>query len=78
MTTRELIETIAKKLVDFPDDVTVTEVKGQTLTVFEVKTRKDDTGKIIGKQGRTAAALRTIMIGIAGKEKQRAVLEILE
>lgn len=75
---RELIEYIAKGLVDYPDEVKVTEVVGEKTTVVELRVARDDLGKVIGKQGRTARAMRTILNAAATKMKKRAVLEILE
>ena len=75
---KELIEYIAKALVDNPDQVEVTEVEGQSTSVIELKVAKEDLGKIIGKQGRTARAMRTILSAASTKIKKRAVLEIIE
>jgi hypothetical protein len=75
---RELVEYIAKALVDDPASVVVSEVKGQNMTVIELRVAKADLGKVIGKQGRTARALRTILNANATKRGQRAVLEIIE
>lgn len=75
---QKLIETIAKALVDKPDEVEVTEVEGEQTTVVELKVAKDDLGKVIGKQGRTARALRTILSAASTKIRRRSVLEILE
>lgn len=75
---RVLIEYIAKGLVDYPDEVKVTEVVGEKTTVIELRVARDDLGKVIGKQGRTARAMRTILNAAATKIKKRAVLEILE
>lgn len=74
----KLIETLAKALVDAPDQVTVGEIAGENTTVIELKVAKEDLGKIIGKQGRTAQALRTILVGASTKLRKRTVLEILE
>ncbi len=73
-----LIETIAKALVDKPDQVEVTEVEGEQTTVIELRVAKEDLGKVIGKQGRTARALRTILSAASTKLRKRSVLEILE
>lgn len=78
MTLKGLLEELAKALVDKPNEVNVTEVEGEQTTVFELKVAKDDLGKIIGKQGRTARALRTILGATATKLRKRAVLEIIE
>jgi len=73
-----LIEMIAKALVDKPEEVEVTEVDGEQTTVVELKVAKEDLGKVIGKQGRTARALRTILSAASTKIRKRSVLEILE
>ena len=75
---KELIEMIAKALVDVPDQVRVEEVVGEQTTVLELKVAKEDLGKVIGKQGRTASAMRTILNAAATKLRKRCVLEILE
>ena len=75
---KELIVLIAKSLVDKPDEVDLQEVAGERTTVFELRVAKDDLGKIIGKQGKTAQAIRTILNATATKLKKRAVLEIIE
>ncbi len=73
-----LIETIARALVDDSDAVEVSEVEGEQTTVVELKVAKDDIGKVIGKQGRTARAMRTILGAASTKLGKRTVLEILE
>jgi len=75
---KEPIEYIAKSLVDNPEEVSLTELEGEQTTVIELKVAKDDMGKIIGKQGRTAMAIRTILGAASTKMKKRSVLEILE
>ncbi len=75
---KELIKRIAKALVDHPEQVEVLEVEGEQILVLELKVAKEDIGKIIGKQGRTARAIRTILSGASGKAKKRAVLEIID
>jgi len=75
---RELIEYIAKALVDNPDAVHVSEIQGEQTSVVELKVAKEDLGKVIGKQGRTARAMRTILSAACTKLRKRAVLEILE
>jgi len=75
---KELLELIAKSLVDRPDEVEVTEVEGEQTTVLELKVAQEDLGKVIGKQGRTARAMRTILSAASTKIRKRAVLEILE
>jgi len=78
MSLRELILYIAKSLVDNPDEVEVMEVEGEKTTVLELRVAQEDLGKVIGKQGKTARAMRTILNAAATKIKKRAVLEILE
>ena len=75
---KELISEIARALVDLPEEVSVTEIEGNQTTVLELKVAKTDLGKIIGKQGRTARALRTILNATSAKLKKRTVLEIIE
>jgi len=75
---RELLELIAKALVDQPDDVVVTEVEGEKTTVQELKVAREDLGKVNGKQGRTARSIRTILAAAGMKLRKRVVLEILE
>ena len=75
---RELIDYIARALVDNPDEVIVTEVEGNQTSVLELKVAKEDLGKVIGKQGRTARAMRTILSAASAKVKKRTVLEIIE
>jgi predicted RNA-binding protein YlqC (UPF0109 family) len=80
-TTNELakmIEYMARMLVDFPDQVEINEIVGENTTVIELKVAKEDLGKIIGKQGRTARAVRTILNGASTKLRKRTVLEIIE
>lgn len=73
-----MIEVIARTLVDLPDQVSVTEVVGENTTVIELRVAKTDIGKIIGKEGKTAKAIRTLLMGAATKLKRRTVLEIVE
>jgi predicted RNA-binding protein YlqC (UPF0109 family) len=75
---KELIEYIAKVLVDNPEEVSVTELEGKQTSVIELRVAKEDLGKVIGKQGRTARAMRTILGAASTKMKKRSVLEILE
>jgi len=75
---KELIRYIAKALVDSPEEVEVMEVEGERTSVIELKVAKKDLGKIIGKQGRTARAIRTILSAASTKINKRSVLEILE
>jgi predicted RNA-binding protein YlqC (UPF0109 family) len=75
---KELLELIAKQLVDNPEKVSVMEVAGEQTTVLELRVAQQDLGKVIGKQGRTAHAIRTILNAAGMKVKKRFVLEILE
>ena len=75
---KDLIAYIAKALVDKPEEVVVTEIEGSQTSVIELKVAKDDLGKVIGKQGRTARAMRTILGAASTKIKKRSVLEIIE
>lgn len=75
---QKLIEMIAKALVDKPETVEVKEIEGEQTSVIELKVAKEDLGKVIGKQGRTARALRTILSAASTKIRKRSVLEILE
>lgn len=75
---KELVTFVAKSLVDNPEKVEVTEVAGEQTAVLELKVAQEDLGKIIGKQGKTAKAIRTILSAAAAKMRRRAVLEILE
>lgn len=75
---KELVEFIAKALVDEPDQVRVTEVEGEKVTIIELRVAQGDLGKVIGKQGRTARSIRTLLNAAATKLRKRAVLEILE
>ena len=77
-TMKELIAYLARTLVDDPDAVDVREVESEQTTVIELRVAKDDLGKVIGKQGRTARALRTILSAACTKLHRRATLEILE
>jgi len=75
---KELLELIAKALVDQPDEIEVTEIEGEQTTVLELKVAQEDLGKVIGKQGRTARSIRTILAASGMKLRKRVVLEILE
>ena len=75
---KELIERIARALVDKPEEVSVTALEGTQATVLELKVAKEDLGKVIGKQGRTARSLRTISGAASAKERRRVILEIVE
>jgi hypothetical protein len=75
---KDLVTRIARALVDHPEQVSVTEVEGSRTTMMELKVAKEDLGKVIGKEGRNAQALRTILGAAAAKMKKRTVLEIVE
>jgi predicted RNA-binding protein YlqC (UPF0109 family) len=75
---KELVEYIARCLAEFPEKVVVKEITGHQISVIELRAAKEDLGKIIGKEGRNAHAMRTIVNAAATKLKKRAVLEILE
>jgi uncharacterized protein len=75
---KDLIKYIAQALVDNPEEVSVEEVEGNQTSVLELKVAKEDLGKVIGKQGRTARAMRTILSAASAKVRKRTVLEILE
>ncbi|UCF80182.1 MAG: KH domain-containing protein [Acidobacteriota bacterium] len=75
---KDIVEQIAKALVDQPDTVEVREIEGEQTTVYELRVAKEDLGKVIGKSGRTAKALRTILSAAGMKLNKRYVLEILE
>ena len=75
---KDLITCIAKAIVDNPEEVVVTEIKGARSSVIELKVAKEDIGKIIGKHGRTVVAIRTILSAASMKLKKRCVLDLLE
>ncbi len=75
---KDLIAYIAKALVDKPEDVLVSEIVGEQTSVIELKVAKEDLGKVIGKQGKTARAMRTILSAASTKLNKRSVLEIIE
>jgi predicted RNA-binding protein YlqC (UPF0109 family) len=75
---KDLITCIAKAIVDNPEEVVVTEIKGARSSVIELKVAKEDIGKIIGKRGRTVVAIRTILSAASMKLKKRCVLDLLE
>ena len=74
---KELILVMARALVDKPDEVEIKEIEGDITTILELKVAKEDLGKVIGKQGKTAHAMRSILNATATKLKKRAVLEIV-
>ena len=75
---KSLIEQIAMSIVDRPEDVHVSEIGGDNTLVIELKVAREDTGKVIGRNGRTASAMRTILGAASAKLRKRAVLEILD
>lgn len=75
---KELVEHIVKKLVDKPDNVFVSEISGEQATIIELRVAPEDLGKVIGKEGKTARSIRTLVHAVASKYHKRAVLEILE
>ncbi len=75
---KELIEYIVKALVDDPGTVDIKEVAGDKITIYELRAAKGDIGKVIGKHGRTAGAIRTILNAVSARKGKRAVLEIVE
>ena len=78
MSMKMLVEDIARSLVDHPDEVQVSEVEGEQTTVLELRVDPADLGKVIGKQGRTARAMRTLLGAAGTKQNKRVLLEILE
>jgi predicted RNA-binding protein YlqC (UPF0109 family) len=77
-TLHELLDTMIRALVDLPERVKISEIVGEQTTVFELVVAKEDLGKVIGKQGKTAKALRTILTAASTKLRKRSVLEIVE
>ncbi|HNW99831.1 MAG TPA: KH domain-containing protein [Candidatus Cloacimonadota bacterium] len=75
---KDLIEFIVKALVDDPSEVNITEIQGDKITLYELRVSKTDIGKVIGKRGRTAGAIRTILNAVSTKQGKRAELEIIE
>ncbi|MEA1964274.1 MAG: KH domain-containing protein [Candidatus Aerophobetes bacterium] len=75
---RELVEYIVKRIVDMPDEVNVQEIKAEKVILLEIRVAKEDMGKVIGRAGRVANALRTIVGAAAAKMKKRVMVEILE
>ena len=78
MPMKQLVQYIAQAMVDNPGEVSVSEIEGNQTTVLELKVAKNDLGKVIGKQGRNAQAIRTILSAVSAKTKKRVVLEIVE
>ena len=75
---KQLVETVCKSLVDNPEEVKVTQIDGEQTTILELRVHQSDLGKVIGKQGRTARAIRTILAAAGMKQKRRFNLEIIE
>jgi predicted RNA-binding protein YlqC (UPF0109 family) len=75
---KELVELITRSLVDHPEQIAIDEIDGEEATVYELRVAGEDLGKVIGKQGRTARAIRTILSTAAAKQQRRVVLEIVE
>jgi len=75
---KELVEFMAKSLVDHPEEVSVSAIEGDKTTVLQLRVAQEDLGRVIGKQGRTAKAMRTLLAATAAKANKRAVLEIME
>jgi predicted RNA-binding protein YlqC (UPF0109 family) len=75
---KELLEIISKALVDYPDEVVVNEVQGERSIILELRVAESDMGKVIGKQGRIAKAIRTVIKAAAVKEKKKVVVEIIQ
>ena len=74
---KELVEYIVKALVDKPDEIKVTETEGESITILEISVAQDDVGKVIGREGRIANAIRTVAKAAAAKNKKRVTIEIL-
>lgn len=75
---KELLENIAKALVDYPEEVSVNEIQNEKSIILELKVSKDDMGKVIGKQGRIAKAIRTVVKAAAVKDNRRVVVDIIQ
>lgn len=75
---KELVEVIAKSLVDYPDEVQVTETENEKAIILELKVAQTDMGKVIGKQGRIAKAIRTVVKAAASKEDRKVIVEIMQ
>ena len=75
---KELLELIARSLVDHPGDIEITEIEGEQKTVLELRVAREDLGKVIGKQGRTARSIRTILASAGTKLRKKIVFEIIE
>lgn len=75
---KDLIEFIVKALVDDPSAIDIKEITGEKITIYELRAAKSDIGKVIGKKGRTAGAIRTLINAVSARQGKRAVLEIIE
>ncbi|MEO2168607.1 MAG: KH domain-containing protein [bacterium] len=75
---RELVELLTKHLVNHPDDVVVKETQGETASIIELRVNTEDLGRVIGKQGRTAKSMRTLVNAAASRQNRKVVLEIIE
>jgi predicted RNA-binding protein YlqC (UPF0109 family) len=75
---KDLVSYLAKSLVNHPDEVEVKEIQGETAAILELRVAKDDLGRIIGKQGRTAKSIRTLLNAVASRTNRKVVLEIVE
>ena len=74
---KNLLEVIVKSLVDNPDKVSINEISGESSTIYEVKVAEEDMGKVIGKQGKVAKSIRTVIKAIAAREGKRVIVEIM-
>ena len=74
---KDILETIIKSLVEFPDEVSITEASAERTVIFEVKVAQTDMGKIIGREGKIAAAIRTVMKALASKEQKKVSVEFI-
>lgn len=75
---REMLEYIVRALVDHPDDVRITEVEGERTVIYELRCHPEDVGKVIGKNGKTVGAIRTLLSTAAARQNRRAMLEVVE
>lgn len=75
---REMLEYIVRALVDHPDDVRITEVEGERTVIYELRCNPEDIGKVIGKNGKTVGAIRTLLSTAAARQNRRAMLEVVE